>query len=161
MSSIWTAVVAVAGTLLGSGLTYLFQRLTLRRTTADARREKRREEFTNAVAAYASVAATLRRAEFDRAKKRLERVEGEEREAVRQETYRLRTETQSAYYLVRLLASPDLDGDLVREAEDVIERSRLITAGPRSLDQVRQRSDEAAEALHKFIDKANRRLSAF
>ncbi|MFG1646238.1 hypothetical protein ACGFMK_38670 [Amycolatopsis sp. NPDC049252] len=161
MSSIWTAVVAVAGTLLGSGLTYLFQRLTLRRTAAEARSEKRREEFTNAVAAYASVAATLRRAEFDRAKKRLEGVKGESREAVRQETYHLRAEAQSAYYLVRLLADPDVDGDLVRDAEEVISRSRSITADSNMMSEAVERSDEAAEALRTFIDRANRRLSTF
>jgi hypothetical protein len=161
VSSIWTAIVAVAGTLLGSGLTYLFQRLTLRRTAAEARSEKRREEFTNAVAAYASVAARLRRAEFDRAMKRLEGVKSEEREAVRQETYHLRAEAQSAYYLVRLLADPDIDGELVRDADDVISRSQSITAESNMLSEVRARSDEAAEALREFIDKANRRLSTF
>lgn len=161
MSSIWTAVVAVAGTLFGSSLTYLFQRSTLRRTAAESRSEKRREEFTNAVAAYASVAATLRRAEFDRAMKRLEGVKGDEREAVRQETYRLRAEAQSAYYLVRLLADPDIDGELVRDAEDVITRSQSITAESNMVSEARERSDEATEALRKFIDKANRRLSTF
>ena len=158
MSPVWASAIAVLGTLLGSGLTYVFQRLTLKRTVAETRSEKRREEFANAVVAYASAATALRRAEFDRAKKRLERAVDPDREEARQETYRLRAEAQSAYYLVRLLANPDTDADLVREAENVIERLGLITSGPKSLEQVRARSKDATEALDKVVDRANRRL---
>jgi hypothetical protein len=154
----WASAIAVLGTLLGSSPTYIFQRLTLKRTVAETRSEKRREEFVNAVVAYASAATALRRAEYDRANKRLERATDPEREEARQETYRLRAETQSAYYRVRLLANPDTDTDLVREAEDVIERLRLITAGSTSMEQVRARSDNATEALDKVVDRANRRL---
>jgi hypothetical protein len=132
--------------------------MTLKRTVAETRSEKRREEFANAVVAYASAATALRRAEFDRAKKRLEQAVDPDREEARQETYRLRAEAQSAYYLVRLLANPDTDADLVREAGNVIELLRLITAGPTSLEQVRARSNDATEALDKVVDRANRRL---
>src|SRR4051794_23468571 len=71
MSSTWTSAIAVIGTLLGSTLTYLFQRMTLNRTIMVARGDKRREEFIDALATYASTVTALRRAEFDRAKKRL------------------------------------------------------------------------------------------
>jgi galactokinase len=155
---VWTSAIAVLGTLLGSSLTFFFQRLTLKRTVAENRSEKRREEFAAAVAAFASVATDLRRAEFDRAKKRLERIDGPDREEARQETYRLRAEAQSAYYLIRLLSNPDTDADLVREAEDVIKRSRRITSEPHSLEETRRRSDEALDALGKVIDRANQRL---
>ncbi|HZE16029.1 MAG TPA: hypothetical protein VE197_10145, partial [Mycobacterium sp.] len=58
------SIVAVAGTLLGSCLTYLFQRRTTERTALETRRERRRQEFAEAVADYASKATALRRAEF-------------------------------------------------------------------------------------------------
>ncbi len=148
------------GTLLGSFLTYSFQRMTLRRTLTENRNEKRREEFANAVATYASAATALRRAEYNRAKKRIERVADSEREEARQETYRLRAETQSAYYLVRLLANPDTDNNLLREAENVIERSRRITAGPKTIKDLDKRRDEATTALDRVVDMANGRLRA-
>jgi hypothetical protein len=127
MQSVLTSVVAVVGTLLGSYLTYLFQRRVAERTGLESRRERRRQEFAEAVAAYASTATALRRAELDRGKKRIGNATPAAREEARQETYRLRAETRSAYYLVRLLADPDADRELVRGAENVIELSRLIT----------------------------------
>ena len=80
------------------------------------------------------------------------------REAARQETYRLRAEASSAYYLVRLLADPDKRWDLVHEAENVIELSRLITAGPKTERELQERSAAATNALEKVIDAANRLL---
>jgi hypothetical protein len=69
MQQVLTSVVAVVGTLLGSYLTYLFQRRMAERTGLQSRRERRRQEFAEAVAVYASTATALRRAEFDRGKK--------------------------------------------------------------------------------------------
>lgn len=153
-----TSMIAVVGTLLGASLTYLFQRRAQERANAETRSEKRREQFTGAVAAFASTTTTLRRAEIDRGKKRLEGVPGSAREAARQETYRLRAEASSAYYLVRLLSDPDQDVDLVREAKTVIDLSRLITARPMSEAELQERSTAATAALETFIDAANHRL---
>ncbi len=158
MQPVLTSLIAVVGTLLGASLTYLFQRKTQERSSAETRREKRCQEFTEAVAAFASTTAALRRAEFDRGKKRISGVTDPTREAARQETYRLRAEASSAYYLVRLLADPDDDGELVREAENVIQLSRLISAGPMSEAELQERSTAVAKALENFIDAANRRL---
>jgi hypothetical protein len=153
-----TSAIAVLGTLLGGIVTYVLQRMTLERSLAETRREKRRQEFADALAAYASACTSLRRAEFNRARMRLESPDNPKREEARQETYRLRAEARSAYYLVRLLADPDSDGDLIHDARDVIELARLITAGPTTLEEVHKRSEDATAALDKVIDRANRRL---
>ena len=159
MQLVLASIVAVAGTLLGSCLTYLFQRRTTERTTLEARRERRRQEFAEAVADYASKATALRRAEFNRGKKRISHAAPEAREEARQESYRLRAETISAYYLVRLYADPDADQDLVRDAEDVIELSGHISADPETENEMDGQLYRAAtNALEKVVDAASGRL---
>ena len=158
MQLVLASIVAVAGTLLGSCLTYLFQRRTTERTTLEARRERRRQEFAEAVADYASKATALRRAEFNRGKKRISHAAPEAREEARQESYRLRAETISAYYLVRLYADPDADQDLVRDAEDVIELSGHISADPETENEMDELYRAATNALEKVVDAASGRL---
>ena len=46
------------------------------------------------------------------------------REDLRQETYRLRTAARSSYYAVRLLADPEKDDALLRDAEQAIAMAR-------------------------------------
>ena len=158
MQPVLASIVAVAGTLLGSCLTYLFQRRTTERTTLEAWRERRRQEFAEAVADYASKATALRRAEFNRGKKRISHAAPEAREEARQESYRLRAETISAYYLVRLYADPDADQDLVRDAEDVIELSGHISADPETENEMDELYRAATNALEKVVDAASGRL---
>jgi hypothetical protein len=158
MQPVWTSAIGLVGALLGSYLTYLFQSRTAQRTSLESRRERRRQEFAEAVATYASTATALRHAEFDRGKKRIQNATPAARDEARQETYRLRAETRSAYYLVRLLADPDADRDLVRCAENVIKLSRLIIADTTTEQEMHERSRAANEALEMVVDAANRRL---
>jgi hypothetical protein len=116
MQPIWPSIVAVAGTLLGSFVTYLFQRQTAQRTNSEVRSESRRKEFADAVAAFASQATTLRDAEFGRAKKRIDNPRAPRKEEAL-ETYRQRTAAWSAYYTVQLYADPEEGKTLVDEAE--------------------------------------------
>jgi len=116
MQPIWPSIVAVAGTLLGSFVTYLFQRQTAQRTNSEVRSESRRKEFADAVAAFASQATTLRDAEFGRAKKRIDNPRAPRKEEAL-ETYRQRTAAWSAYYTVQLYADPEEGKTLVDEAK--------------------------------------------
>jgi hypothetical protein len=70
----------------------------------------------------------------------------------------LRAETISAYYLVRLYADPDADQDLVRDAEDVIERSGHISADPETEDKMDELYRAATNTLEKVVDAASERL---
>lgn len=157
MQAVLTSLIAVAGTLFGAGLTWRLQQATLRRTTQEARAEKRREELTEAVLAFASTMTLLRRAEHDRALKRLRGAEGQLREDARQETYRLRTEARGAYYRVRLLADPGVDTSLLEDSEALME----IVRQPQDMgnkDALEQASSRTAEAIGAVIDMANKRL---
>jgi hypothetical protein len=100
----------------------------------------------------------LRAGEFARGKKRISHAAPEAREEARQESYRLRAETISAYYLVRLYADPDADQDLVRDAEDVIELSGHISADPETENEMDELYRAATNALEKVVDAASGRL---
>ena len=62
MDAVMTSLIAVAGTLLGSLLTYLFQRRTALRTEAAARSERLRQEQLAACAGFAGAITELKRA---------------------------------------------------------------------------------------------------
>lgn len=60
MNGVLTSIIAVCGTLAGSSLTYLFARLTARRTEKTAREERLRQERIAAYAAFAGAMTALR-----------------------------------------------------------------------------------------------------
>src|SRR4051812_19247415 len=62
VDSVLTSLIAVIGTLAGSSLTYLFGRLTARRTERIARDERLRQERVAAYAAFVGSMTELRQA---------------------------------------------------------------------------------------------------
>ncbi|NYV74872.1 hypothetical protein [Streptomyces sp. UH6] len=65
MVVIAASVIAVFGTLLGAGVTHLFQRNTLRRTEENARSEKLRQERIDAYCVFGGALANYRRGQMD------------------------------------------------------------------------------------------------
>lgn len=158
MQAVLISIVAVAGTLLGSYLTYRLQRRTAKQAGDDARWETRRLEVLEAVAGFASKASVQQRVEFNRAKGRISGIASAAREEARQEAYQSRAETYSAYYRLRLLVDPDLDRDLVDGAQNLIELLRQISALPESENELHKYSHAATKALDKVVECANLRL---
>ncbi|WP_273732879.1 hypothetical protein [Mycolicibacterium septicum] len=158
MTTVWASVVAVAGTLLGACLTYVFQLRSAERTIQSNRAEQRRKELAAAAAAYAAAASELCRAEYDRGIKRINNVQDESRGEARQLTYRLRTQTRSAYYLVRLLADPVTDHDVINAAQAVMDKAKMISVNTFNATDMQQRDADAANAIETFVDIVNRRL---
>jgi len=149
MLTVFSSIVAVAGTLLGSCLTYLFQRRAAQRASDETRSEQRRQGLAE---------AELCRAEFDRGKRRIDNASDASREEARQVTYRLRAETLSAYYLLRLLADLDAERRIINAAEAVLKASRSISVGTTSAAETQRGSQHATESIEEFVDVANRRL---
>ncbi|MFE0930627.1 hypothetical protein ACFW4O_30810 [Streptomyces mutabilis] len=65
MEAVAASVIAVLGTLLGSGLTYLFQRQTMNRSEQFTRNERLRQERIAAYSAFAGALANYRRGQMD------------------------------------------------------------------------------------------------
>jgi hypothetical protein len=127
---------------------------------AEARSDKRRQELADAIAAFASSATSLRRAEFDRGKKRINQAPEMERELSRQETCRLRAEAESKAHLVILLSDQQRDRDLVAYANLVIHLCQQISAGTDTESDLRERDVRATKALEELIENASRRVQS-
>jgi hypothetical protein len=127
---------------------------------AEARNDRRRQELAEAIAVYASSVTALRRAEFDRGKKRLSQAPEKDRELARQETYRLRAEAESKAHLVSLLSDQQNDRRLVTLAELVIELCHRISAGTGSESELHERKALAKAALQELIVEASQRVQS-
>ncbi|MEE3852775.1 hypothetical protein VZC37_20720 [Gordonia sp. LSe1-13] len=160
MTTGWVAVLApLLGVVLGVVITALF---TSRREDKRWHREldaRRREELKSAVFEYVLSVTTLRFAEFDRAARRLSGKEtSEERDDVRQNTYRLRAQSISRAHLLALLADHKDDELLTSRPPAVIELCRLISAGTNSPGAVEARDEDVQAALQLLIDDARERF---
>lgn len=160
MESVWLGLVAILGTLVGSLTTHLLQRMNLRASSAQTLRNTWRADLREAVANYAMAVSDLRRAEFNRGRLRVGSAGNPEREAARQETYRLRTEARTAYVRMRLLADRQVDGAMLQRAEECIDLCQLITAESRNAAELRERSDAVTQALDDVLNAASDRVQA-
>ncbi|GAA3866826.1 hypothetical protein GCM10022227_25360 [Streptomyces sedi] len=119
-----TSLIAVLGTLLGSSLTYVFQRRTASRAERFTRDERLRQERIDAYCAFGGALASYRRGQLDlwfaRHADRLG--EGETPHALRRETQRLRTAALEAMFRSELLSEGAELEDVGREALKEIDR---------------------------------------
>ncbi|MGK5530455.1 hypothetical protein [Streptomyces sp. URMC 129] len=151
MEAVWTGVVAVVGTLLGSVITHVFQRLASERGELFARSEALRQERIATYSAFAAAVEDYRRGQADRWFRRLEDPEGEAFAAAREEAHRLRTAARQALYRVKLLTDDD---EVVLAAEHAYQCTRdLVTSQGRAERQARDA--EAKQALEAFVSRAS------
>lgn len=138
------------GTVLGSVITYRFQR----RAAADAARTARDgwllQQRTDAYADFSGVLMEFRAAQYDRWHRLQEDPEGEEYIAARDESHRLRAAANHAMFRVRLLAHDDRVAALAAEA---VERAADIHKSPDE-EALEARGKEARAALEAFVAQA-------
>jgi hypothetical protein len=103
VEAVWTSAVAVVGTLLGSAVTYAFQRLAAGRGELFARSEALRQERIATYSAFAAAVEEYRHGQAARWYRGVEDPDGEAFRALRDEAHRLRTATRQALYRVKLL----------------------------------------------------------
>lgn len=154
METLVAGSIAVAGTLLGSVVTYIFQRRSAALEADAAEAVRTRQELLNAFVEFAQVATELRRAQHDRWRRRAEDPESEAHLVAKGEYYRLRAAVLTAQLRLRLLLN---DPDLLRLSDEVIELTKRMN---RAADEeaVDQQGTQAQEALDQFIMAAYRRL---
>lgn len=144
------AVIAVAGTLLGSLITYVFQRKTIERTENFARAERLQDEQLRSYSTLAGACAHSRRAEMDRWHRHAEDPGSERDFAARLESYQLRTNALEALFRVQLVTK---DVELSRVAGEAVELTRQIH---HALDEgdLLSRVRIAQEAIDSFVRAA-------
>lgn len=155
MSAVLPALIAVAGTLLGAGTTFLFQRSTADRAASQAFAERLRQDRLNAYNAFADAAVEYRGSENDRWFRLRENDDAAVRAAI-QAAHSKRTVARSALLRIALLTSDIRLQELGRET---IEVSRSIS----DADDPEQRetsSDQAKSLLDAFIKLAASEIQA-
>lgn len=146
MDSAISALIAVAGTILGAALTYFFQERSARRAEASAVRRELRAERMNVYSAYLASLAELRRSELDRYHRRLEARDSEAVITARAESYRLRGVALAALSRVRLVVT---GAGLAAAAEDALEETRHLHAAS-GKDDLETRDKRAEAAVGQF-----------
>jgi hypothetical protein len=119
METVAASVIAVVGTLLGAGITHMFQRRSLERTETSARRERLRQERLDAYCSYAGLLVSLRRVLVSRWYCTTENRPAEEAKEARYRSYDLRSEAQEALFRVLMLTADDL---VVRQAKEAFDQ---------------------------------------
>ncbi|MFF4017910.1 hypothetical protein [Streptomyces sp. NPDC001843] len=137
----------MAGTLLGSFVTFLFQRRTADRAEAFTWRRLTREERLTAYSGFAEAVVAYRRAQYDPFHRRLEDQNSPELVSAKTESYHRRMIAQQALFRVQLVTD---DPGLVPLAEGALEATRLMaeaTDGPSLENSV----ERAKHALSDFL----------
>ncbi|AZS73645.1 hypothetical protein DDE74_24235 [Streptomyces lydicus] len=130
MEAVVASVVAVLGTLLGSGITHVFQSRSADRSERFARAERLRQERIDAYCAYAGALLEYRRVlvhrwfvlhEDDRC--------GEDTPELREEVYKTRYSAQEAMFRAQM----------VSDDPEILDRSEQVMAATTELHWARDR----------------------
>ncbi|MFF9014197.1 hypothetical protein ACF09C_14680 [Streptomyces sp. NPDC014870] len=145
-----TALIAVAGTLLGVIATHWFQSRADARTASLARDEQLRQERISAYSAFAGAVVDYRRSQNDRWFRAAQDPDSERAEDSRYASYHQRTATRQALFRVQLVCDDPATREL---AESAFELTNCMHEAPDEEDRAR-RSRDAKEALDRFITAA-------
>ncbi len=146
METIAASVIAVFGTLMGSGLTFVFQQRSLLRQQQDARSEQLRQEQLDAVAVCAGALTNYRRGQMDQWFAAHRHREQSDIPELNRESQRLRAIALEAIFRMDLLTG---GGSLTAAARHSLKMvDRLYKAGSeRELDLLRATSRDAIDAF--------------
>ncbi|MET7789805.1 hypothetical protein ACWD9K_09240 [Streptomyces sp. 900116325] len=147
MDGALASLVAVAGTLLGSFATFLFQRRTADRAEAFLWRRLTREERLTAYSGFAEAVVAYRRAQYDPFHRILEDRDSPGLASARAESYQRRMIAQQALFRVQLVTD---DPGLVQLAEGALEATRLM-AEVTDRQSLETSVERAKQALSDFV----------
>ncbi|MGI5292823.1 hypothetical protein ACQEVF_57265 [Nonomuraea polychroma] len=153
MQAVLTGLVAVFGTIVGSIVTFIFQRKTAERAERFARDEWLLQQRMAAYSAFTEVLLDFRAAQFGRWYRLRDDPDGEKGAqfiAARDESYRLRAAANHAMLRVQLLAH---DGRLVHLAGEAVRSAAQMPASP-DKDDLKARGEAARAALEAFVATA-------
>jgi hypothetical protein len=116
MDAVLASVIAVLGTLLGSGVTHVFQLRAAERNEQSARDEKLRQERVEACSAYAGALLDYRRGQIHRWHLWHEERPAEEEAEHRARTWNQRSAAQQAMFRVQMITDDPAVTDLAEQA---------------------------------------------
>jgi hypothetical protein len=156
MEAVLTGLIGVAGALLGSFTTYLFQNRAAERSQAFERDERRRREQVDACTDFARAVSELKRGLVTLRFHSQRDPGGEEARGAHVECDRLGAATETARFRVQLVCG---DLELVNLADAAFEAATELTSPP-SLRELRAAEGQFEAAVKAFIGTAAGRLPA-
>ncbi|WP_234544598.1 hypothetical protein [Streptomyces shenzhenensis] len=151
MDGVISALIAIAGTLLGSALTYAFQRNASARDQLFASQQQLRSDRMNVYSDFAGALTEFRRGQQDRWHRRSEDPDGPAFIEARTEAYRLRGIALHALFRVQLIAS-------ARALIDTAQDAYALTSALHKAADKTELSDlgaQAREVLERFVKLAS------
>jgi hypothetical protein len=155
-SAIIAVVGTVAGALLGSLLSYLFQRRSVEQAQAHAFGTLLRAERLTAYGSLASALMDWRRAQADRYNRQAEEPGSVAADAARKEMFQLRSQAQGALAQVQLVGS---NAAVVAAANAAFEVSRRIHSAP-DYAEFDARAAASKAAVEEFVRLAAAEVQA-
>ena len=152
MESELGAIIAVAGTLLGSSITYLFQRRSSDRAEAFAFRQQLRAERMTVYSDFAGAISDFRRGQQDRWHRANEHRDSSAAFDSRLEAYRLRSASLHALFRVQLVAADQI---LIEAARHAYELTSSINQAA-SETELGTLAVKARDQLQNFVENASR-----
>ncbi|MBO0654155.1 hypothetical protein J1792_15650 [Streptomyces triculaminicus] len=147
MEAVLASVIAVLGTLLGSGATHLFQRRSDERSAHFTRGERLRQERIDAYCAYAGAFLDYRRVIVHRWFVTHENRRDEDTPELRETVYKLRYAAQEAMFRAQMVSD---DPALVELTEHVLESlADMERAGDR--EQLAELRAVSRQRLRDFV----------
>jgi hypothetical protein len=156
MNSALASLIAVAGTLLGSLITYIFQRRTADRTENFAWRRLLRAERLSAYSDFAGAVVAYRQSQYEPFHRRLEEDDSPALVAAKSESYRRRMAAQQALFQVQLVT---VGPDLVQLAERALETTKGMLEAT-TTTELKDWTRRAKQALDEFVRTAGERIRA-
>ncbi|POX52708.1 hypothetical protein C3489_17155 [Streptomyces sp. Ru71] len=155
MDTVLAALVAVAGTLIGSLTTYVFQRRTTEHANAAAREERRRQERLAACSGYAVAVTELKRGVITLWFRRRASPPDQDAWMTAQiEADRLGAAAEAAAFHLHLVA----DDPALRRLMNAISAKIAALDEAEDRDALRGMETEFEQAVHAFLDEAARRI---
>ncbi|NUT45359.1 MAG: hypothetical protein HOV86_35750 [Thermoactinospora sp.] len=160
--AIIAGLIAIAGTLLGSFVTHLFQSRSVARAEKFTISARLREERMTVYSGFAGTILELRSAQYNRAFRAFEGEDSAEHAEARATSHRLRVVAWQALYRVRLIADrPEVKElaekamALVGDMHDAKDQPALVKRG----DDVRAAVEEFIAMASTEVDWTTRQVS--
>ncbi|GAA1287086.1 hypothetical protein Psi02_52930 [Planotetraspora silvatica] len=147
VEAVLTALLAVTGTLLGSLLTFVFQRRTTDRAERFTLATRLREERMVIYSGFAGAVLEFRGAQYDRATLRGREGHELEYQAAKAESLRLKASAWHAVYRIRLIAD---EPDVIRLAEAAMDLAADMHHAEIG-EPLKARSEEVRRAIEAFV----------
>jgi hypothetical protein len=162
VNALLTGLIGVAGTLLGSFTTYLFQSRTAKHNQKFQREREERQEQLNSCSAFAGALAELKHRQIALWFQRRRDPSGADTQRIATECDRAGATAETARFRVQLVSgAPDLMtlADSASDALEPIRSAAFGEGGPiKDLDELREYETSFETAVKEFIQAARAQL---